>query len=146
MRTGMTFFQRAVVAVTATAAIAQLLFPPLYFSRTVGERPDLPATVLRVLAILIAGGTLVWLIPHPPSTTDLGRGIAYVRQRFTPENVSWVVIAVLSVSAGVGVWQSHRARPIKCNSRVSCPDPCNHPNRVPPSAVQKRALSNEVIG
>jgi hypothetical protein len=57
----MTAFQRAVVVLTAAAVVLQLLHPPLYFSRTVGERPDFPATLLRVLALLVAGGVVSWI-------------------------------------------------------------------------------------
>ncbi len=48
----MTTLQRVIVALTAAAVVLQLLLPPVY-----RKRPDLPATTLRVLAIIIAGGT-----------------------------------------------------------------------------------------
>ena len=54
----LTLFQRSVVVVAAAAVTLQLLFPPTY-----RERPDLPATMLNVFAILIASGTIFWLNP-----------------------------------------------------------------------------------
>ena len=57
----MTAFQRAVVILTAAAVILQLFHPPTFFSRTLGERPDVSATLLRVFAILVAGGLVSWI-------------------------------------------------------------------------------------
>jgi len=89
----MTFFQRAVVVVTAVLVIVQLLYPPLHFVRGAGERPDLPVTAFRVLALLIAGATLVWI-------SSFRRSAILV--------VTVAAVAFVSVS-GWRAWQQARA-------------------------------------
>lgn len=67
-------FRRTVVVLAAAAGVVQLLHPPTYFSRVfVGERPNVPTPMLRVLANLIAAGTVFWLDPSRESFVPLWR-------------------------------------------------------------------------
>ena len=103
----------SVVVVTAAVVILQLLHPPTYFSRTVGERPDFPATMLRVFAILIAGAKIMWLNPRRETFVPLTRAA----RRFL---IPAVVIVTLAMALwGIVLWQKIHVVP----SSVSTPSP-----------------------